>query len=112
MVHIYSITTFEELKDFQSKFKNIILRFGAHWCLSCSKIKQPINTWIQELDLKDVILLDINFESYESDPDFVEMISITKLPTFFCKDKFVITGTDIDKIKNSILLLGPVGEDF
>ena len=112
MVQIYSITTFDELKDFQFKFKHIILRFGAPWCSSCNKLKKPINEWIQKLDLKDVILLDINFESYELDPELVEMISITKLPTFYCKDKFLITGTDLENIKNSILLLGLANEDF
>jgi thiol:disulfide interchange protein len=112
MVLIYSITTFEELKDFYSKFKHVILRFGASWCVSCSKTKQPINVWIQDLDLKDTVLLDIDFESYESDPEFVEMINVSKLPTFYCKDKFVITGTDLEKIKTSILLLESVSEDF
>ncbi len=112
MVQIFQITTFEELETFQSKFKHIILRFGAPWCNSCVKIKQPINQWIGTLNLDNVVLLDINFESYESDPRFEQIIEISKLPTFYCQDKFYIEGTDLDKIKSSILLLGSIDEDF
>lgn len=116
MVQIFPISTFEEFETFQSKFKYVILRFGASWCTTCVKIKQPINQWIGSLDsnleLDDVVLLDIDFESYDSEPKFVEFVSISKLPTFYCQDKFFIEGSDIDKIKSSILLLGSLGEDF
>ncbi len=112
MVQIFSITTFNEFLDFQSKFKNVILRFGASWCISCAKFKQEINPWITKLNLTNTVLLDIDFESYELDSDFVELITISKLPTLYCKDKFTISGTDLETIKTSILLLEPINEDF
>ena len=43
MVLIYSIETLDELESFKSKFNHVILRFGAPWCSSCDKSKQPIN---------------------------------------------------------------------
>jgi len=112
MVVINSITTFDELQAFQSKFKHVILRFGAPWCSSCNKLKQPINEWISYLKLDNVVLLDVDLETYESDSRFSEFVEITKLPTFYSKDKFVIVGTNIDKIKSSILLLEGISEDF
>lgn len=109
MVLIYSIETLDELESFKSKFNHVILRFGAPWCSSCDKSKQPINEWINKLNLQNVVLLDINIDT---SPDLGEMFNITKLPTFYCQDKFIIIGTDIEKIKSSILLLGPMNEDF
>jgi thiol-disulfide isomerase/thioredoxin len=111
MKHI-TIDTLEQLKEETTDYKHVILRFSTEWCSGCVKIKKELDEFIKNLDNSNMIFVDVNFNTYETDNDFQNYIFVNKLPTFYCENKFDYSGTDLTIIKSNIISLQEITEDF
>lgn len=109
---IFNIQNYIQYLELTKIYSNIILRFSANWCNSCIKIKNPINLFVKDLNILNTVFVDVDFESYQEDENFMNAIPITKLPTFYCENKFNYIGSDIDTIQNYIESLNTINDDF
>lgn len=107
------ISTWSEYLELKTKYKYIILRFSADWCSSCKRIKSEIDEFILNISNIDAIFVDVDYDQYENDEIFTENIIISKLPTFYCDNRFNYFGTNIIEIKSKIHSLSDeINEDF
>jgi thioredoxin-related protein len=78
---IYSNSYSESIKLAESIDHNILLIFGADWCVNCEVLKKDLQS---NSDFKNIIICDINIEK---SPDIAKLFNIKKIPVSIILDK-------------------------
>ena len=73
-----------------------ILKFSANWCKPCKKLTKEIDKLIDEYEIKNCILININYDKHEN---IFENIGILKMPTII----FIRNNNIIKKYNSSLI---------
>ena len=80
---IIEINTFQEYINFININHHIILNVSAKWCKPCMTIKNELDIYVKNLNIKNFIFGKIDFDIIYEDEEFNNYLIIKKIP-YFC----------------------------
>ena len=80
---VIEINTCQEYINFINDNNQIILNVSAKWCKPCMTIKNEIDDYLKNGNIKNFIFGKIDFDIIYEDMDFNNYLSIKKIP-YFC----------------------------
>ena len=80
---VIEINTFQEYINFININHHIILNVSAKWCKPCMTIKNEIDVYMKNLNIKNFIFGKIDFDIINENEDFNNYLTIKKIP-YFC----------------------------
>ena len=89
---VIEINTFQEYINFINDNNDIILNVSASWCKPCMAIKNEIDLYMKNVNIKNFIFGKIDFDIIYEDDEFNNYLSIKKIP-YFC----IIKNKNIEK---------------
>ncbi len=103
---IINIQSLEEFKNIIKNNSQIFLNVSATWCKPCQNIKYDLENYVNNYN-SDSLFLKLDFDVYENEEEFLEFITIKKLPTFAIFNESILTNqiisSDLEIIKKFIL---------
>ena len=100
---VIEINTCQEYINFINDNNQIILNVSAKWCKPCMTIKNEIDTYMKNVNIKNFIFGKIDFDIMYEDEEFNNYLTIKKIP-YFCiiKNKNIENEIVSHKIKEII----------
>ena len=108
---IINIKKFDEFKNIfdDETIDYILINISALWCKPCQQIKEELNEFINNIEIKqnlNAVFLKIDYDLLEEDQDFQIYFQPNKIPYFYMyKDKTLITefqSANMETIKKNI----------
>ena len=97
---VIEINTYQEYINFINDNNQIILNVSAKWCKPCMTIKNELDIYMKNLNIKNFIFCKIDFDIINENEDFNNYLTIKKIP-YFCiiKNKNIENEIVSHKIK-------------
>jgi thioredoxin-like negative regulator of GroEL len=108
---IINIENFDEFKNIfdDETIDYILINISASWCKPCQQIKEELNEFINNIEIKqnlNAVFLRIDYDLMEEYQDFQKYFQPNKIPYFYMyKDKTLITefqSANMETIKKNI----------
>jgi thiol-disulfide isomerase/thioredoxin len=103
---VIEINSFQEYINFITYNDNIILNISATWCKPCMTIKNELNIYLKNVNIKNFVFGKIDFDIINEDDEFNNYLSIKKIP-YFCiiKNKNIENEIVSSKIQEIITFI-------